>query len=119
VLIAALAVRFDLVQTLALYGFRLDLPQPATAGAITYAALVIAAFVGMAMSIAWSFTDPGGTRLVGYGLVLLAAAGYQTLAPNQILFATAGLLALAGGTIQQAAPRVPATPVLDTAAAGM
>jgi hypothetical protein len=117
ILLGALLGRFDLVHTLALYGFNLELPPPATSGAITYAALVIAAFVGMAMSVVWNFTDGGGARLTGYGLVLLAMAGYQTAAPNQILFATAGLLALAGGTTRLT-PR-PAAPILDPAAAGM
>jgi hypothetical protein len=102
VLLAALMARFDLVQMLALYGFRLDLPQLATPGAITYVAMVIASFVGLSISIVWNLMERGSARLVGYGLVLLGAAGYLTVAPNQILFATCGLLALAAGTMRPA-----------------
>ena len=102
VLLAGLLIRFDLVQMLALYGFRLDLPQLATPTAVCYVAMVIASFVGLSISIVWNLTDGGGSRLVGYGLVLLGAAGYLTVAPNQILFATCGLLALAAGTIRPA-----------------
>jgi hypothetical protein len=114
-MLAALLLRFDLVQTLALWGFRLDLPQLATPGAVTYVAMVIASFVGLSISIVWNLADRGAGRLVGYGLILLGAAGYQTLAPNQVLFATCGLLALAAGTLRPAAE---SAPVVSPAAAG-
>jgi hypothetical protein len=114
--LVALVVRFDLVQTLALYGFRLDLPQVNTAGAVTYVAMVIASFVGLAISLVWTLGQTGNGRLVGYGLVLVGAAGYQTLAPNQVLFATCGLLALAAGVLQ---PTAEPAPVLTAAAAGL
>jgi hypothetical protein len=117
-LLMALVTRFDLVQMLALYGFRLDLPPLITPGAVTYVALVIASFVGLAMTIVWTLADAGGSRLVGYGLILLGAAGYQTLAPNQVLFATCGLLALAAGTLRPAIPTETA-PVMGAAAAGL
>jgi hypothetical protein len=115
-LLAALMTRFDLVQMLALYGFRLDLPQLATPGAVTYVAMVIASFVGLAISIVWNLADGASSRLIGYGLILMAAAGYQTVAPNQLLFATCGLLALANGTAHPA--REPAT-LMGAAAAGL
>jgi hypothetical protein len=114
-LLAALMTRFDLMQMLALYGFRLDLPQLATPGAITYVAMVIASFVGLSISIVWSLCEEGGSRLVGYGLILLVTAGYQTVAPNQLLFATCGLLALATGTAHPARESAP----LVGAAAGL
>lgn len=116
VMLSALLLRFDLVQTLALWGFRLDLPPLATPGAVTYVAMVIASFVGLSISIVWNLLDRGGGRLVGYGLILLGAAGYQTLAPNQVLFATCGLLALGAGTIRAAAEPAP---VMGAAAAGL
>jgi len=115
-LLAALVTRFDLVQMLALYGFRLDLPQLATPGAITYVAMVIASFVGLAISIAWSLLEGGSSRLIGYGLILLVSAGYQTVAPNQLLFATCGLLALAAGSLQTSRETAPA---MGAAAAGL
>jgi hypothetical protein len=109
-LIVMLAIRFDVVQALALYGFRLDLPALGSAGALTYTGLVIAAFVGLSMAIVWALLD-AGARLVGYGLVLVAAAGYQAIAPNQVLFATGGLLALAAGAL-----RMPSTPAHEAPA---
>jgi hypothetical protein len=115
-LVVALVVRFDLVQMLALYGFRLDLPQLTTPGAVTYVAMVIASFVGLAISVVWTLPEPGSGRLVGYGLVLLGAAGYQTLAPNQVLFATCGLLAVGAGILQLGAEPAP---VITAAAAGL
>ena len=115
-LLAALLNRFGLMQMLALYGFRLDLPQLATPGAITYVAMVIASFVGLAVSIVWTLSERAGARLVGYGLVLLICAGYQTVAPNQILFATCGLLALAQGTLH---PAKDPAPLVSAAAAGL
>jgi hypothetical protein len=118
VLLVALIARFDLVQMLALWGFRLDLPPLTTPGAVTYVAMVIASFVGLSMSIVWCLGDRGGGRLVGYGLILLGAAGYQTLAPNQVLFATCGLLALATGTLRPSAARE-APAAMGTAAAGL
>jgi hypothetical protein len=118
VLLAALVSRFDLVQTLALYGFRLDLPTLASPGAVTYVALVIAAFVGLVMATVWSLGDPG-TRLVGYGLILTTAAGYQALSPNQVLFAACGLLALASGATHPAAVAPRAAPLLGAEAAGL
>jgi hypothetical protein len=117
VLLVGLVARFDLVQMLALYGFRLDLPQLATPGAVTYVAMVIASFVGLSMSIVWTLSEPGGSRLVGWGLILLGAAGYQTLAPNQVLFATCGLLALATGTVRPLAGET--APMMGAAAAGL
>jgi hypothetical protein len=96
VLLVALVARFDLVQTLTLYGFRLDLPALSSAGAVTYVALVIAAFVGLAMAAVWTLSDPD-SRLIGYGLLLTGAAGYQTLFPSHIVFAACGLLAMAAG----------------------
>jgi hypothetical protein len=118
VLLVALVARFDLVQALTLYGFRLDLPPLASPGAVTYVALVIAAFVGLAMSVVWTLGDPS-TRLVGYGLVLTVAAGYQALSPNQVMFAICGLLAMASGVIRPGAPtRSPAT-LLGAEAAGL
>jgi hypothetical protein len=118
VLVVSLVSRFDLVQTLALYGFRLDLPQLATPGAVTYVAMVIASFVGLAMSIVWTLGERGSTRLCGYGLILLVAAGYQTIAPSQVLFATCGLLALVQGTIRPTATPE-AAPLVGAAAAGL
>jgi hypothetical protein len=116
-LLAALLGQFDLVQTVALFGFRLDLPPLASGGAIAYVGLAMAAFVGLAMALCWTLIEPGGPRLVGYGLALVSAAGYQTLSPNQVLFATCGLLAMAAGVSRFATPERPAAVSPVTAAA--
>jgi hypothetical protein len=115
-LLVTLVTRFDLVQALALYGFRLDLPPLATPGAITYVAMVIASFVGLSISTVWSLGERSQGRLLGYGLLLVGAAGFQTLAPTQVLFATCGLLALVTGTIR---PTAEAAPLMGAAAAGL
>jgi hypothetical protein len=116
VLVVALVGRFDLVQTLTLYGFRLDLPPLASPGAVTYVALVIAAFVGLAMSAVWTLGEPS-TRLVGYGLLLTGAAGYQALSPSHVVFAVCGLLAMAAGVSRP--PVTAPAPLLRAEAAGL
>jgi hypothetical protein len=117
-LLAALLTRFDLVQTLALYGFRLDLPQLASPGAVTYVALVMAAFIGLVMAIVWCLGE-AGTRLIGYGLILVTAAGYQALWPNQVLFAACGLLAVAAGGTWSAVSGRREVPLVGAEAAGL
>ena len=79
-------------------------------------ALVVASFVGLSISIVWNLSEGAGARLVGYGLILLASAGYQTVAPNQLLFATCGLLALATAA---AHPAHEPAPLMGAAAAGL
>jgi hypothetical protein len=120
-LLVALVFRFDLVQTLALYGFRLDLPPLATPGAVTFVALVIAAFVGLSMAVVWTLADPGA-RLVGYGLILVGPAGCQALTPGQVLAATCGLLAIATALAYPASPQPassPPAPLLGAEAPGL
>ncbi len=112
--VTTLALRFDLVQTLALYGFRLDLPPLASAGALTYVGLVIAAFVGICMALVWTVGAGGPSRLVGYGLVLVTASGVQPVAPSLVMFATCGLMAMAAGTVRLT---MSTTPVRTAAAA--
>jgi hypothetical protein len=113
-IMATLAMRFDLVQTLALYGFRLDLPPLTSAGSLTYVGLVIAAIVGVCMALVWTIGAGGPSRLVGYGLVLVAASGVQPVAPSLVMFATCGLMAMASGTVRLSmAP----TPMRNVAAA--
>jgi hypothetical protein len=120
VLLATLIARFDLVQALTLYGFRLDLPPLAGPGAVTYVALVIAAFVGLAMSVVWTLSDRS-TRLVGYGLLLTAAAGYQALSPSHVVFAACGLLAMATAVGRPGAPAPSRSPssIFGAEAAGL
>jgi hypothetical protein len=117
ILLVALVSRFDLVQTLTLYGFRLDLPPLASPGAVTYVALVIAAFVGLAISVVWTLGDRS-TRLIGYGLLLTCAAGYQALSPSHVVFAACGLLAMAAGISRPTSVHSPSA-VFGAEAAGL
>lgn len=93
----AFARWFDLVHTVLLYGFHLDLPPPGTRAGFSYAALTVAAAAGGVFSAALTLATPGPLRLCGLGLVLLATSGHKALAPAQILMASCGLLALAFG----------------------
>lgn len=116
--VTAMALAFDLVHGLALYGWRLDLPAPLTAGALAYAALFAAAATGLAIGLVWTLGERGAGRLCGWGLLLIAVAGFQTVAPNPILFATCGLLGVALGAVRVASPgATPAAPAAPLGAA--
>jgi hypothetical protein len=92
-LVFVLVVRFDLLQTSVLYGLRIDLPR---LGSVPGIAHVVAFFC-------WTFTTTellrrrGGTRLAGYGLILLALGGYEAGSPVELSLSLLGLLALAVG----------------------
>lgn len=91
------AVQFDLLQALALYGLRLDLPSLSTTGGWAALPLFVLGTAGLVTAAIWTLPDAGGTRLIGYGLLLVAAAGHQVLTPTHVLLATSGLVALALG----------------------
>ncbi len=105
----ALVTRFDLVQTVALYGLRLELPGPGAPGAGLYFALVVLATFGVLtyLLLALAPVPPGAraggaepSRLCGYGVLLLVCAGYQIGGPSELAAAACGLLALALGTVR-------------------
>ncbi len=104
VLVAGLWTRFDLVQTLALYGLAIDLPRSATMSppAVLYLGLFGLALASATYFVASTITAPGGARLIGYGVLLLASSGYQATSPNQLVLAGCGMLALAVGTARVA-----------------
>jgi hypothetical protein len=105
VMMFVLVVRFDLLQTSVLYGLRIDLPRP---GSVPGVAHVIAFFC-------WTFATTellrqrGGTRLAGYGLILLALGGYEAGSPVELSLSLLGLLALSVGQVR-AAPARAGTP---------
>lgn len=101
VIVAAVVWNFDLVQSVALYGFRLDIPSPPGARTFAY---VIAAF-GLTVAAVQLLAVPGGPRLMGYGLCALGIAGYQLASPYELALALCGLLALALGGLR-ASPSV-------------
>ncbi|MGC9982986.1 MAG: hypothetical protein ABSF35_05055 [Polyangia bacterium] len=86
---------FGLAQVAALYGLHFDLP--AAAGV---AGMVVAAYVAATAAAAACLTGDGASRLLGYGLVLLAMTGHQIVATNQTVFSLCGLCALALGAVR-------------------
>ena len=91
---------FGLAQVVALYGLRFDLPAAAGVVGKAYAATIVAAYVAATVAAAACLTGDGASRLLGYGLVLLATTGHQIVAPNQTVFSLCGLCALALGAIR-------------------
>jgi hypothetical protein len=98
VFIVALVVRYDLLQATLLYGLRIDVPRPTTVLGFAY----VAAFAGWSYATVQLLLDKGGMRLAGYGLLLLAIAGYQPATPIELELALLGLLALAVGELRAA-----------------
>ena len=94
--VVALVLRFDLMAAVALYGLRIELPP---LGSLLGIAYVLALF-GWVFLVAQLVTDKGGMRLAGYGLLLVAIAGYQAVSPVEITVALVGLLSIAVGELR-------------------
>jgi hypothetical protein len=97
-LVVALVARYDLLQATLLYGLRIDVPRAASLLGIAY----IAACAGWSYATVQLLLDKGGMRLAGYGLLLLAIAGYQPSTPIELELALLGLLALSVGELRAA-----------------
>jgi len=95
-LIAALRVRYDLMQAIALYGPHLELPRTGTWFGIGY----VVAALGWCYAVIRLLTEKGGARLAGYGLLLLAIAGYPLGSPVELSVSLVGLLALSVGELR-------------------
>jgi hypothetical protein len=110
-LLSLAMVRYlGLAQVVALYGLRFDLPGAVGVLSAAYLAMVVAAYTGATMAAAACLTGNAVSRLLGYGLLLLATTGHQIVATNQTLFSLCGLCALALGAVRLESP--------DGAAAG-
>jgi hypothetical protein len=96
--VAALLVRFDLVQASVLYGLRIDLPRPGSVAGVAH----VAAFFGWTYATTQLLGEPGGMRLAGYGLMLLALGGYETGSPVELSLSLLGLVALTVGELRAA-----------------
>jgi hypothetical protein len=92
---------FGLAQVVALYGLRFDLPAAAGFVGKSYAAMVVAAYVSVTVAGAACLTGNAASRLIAYGLLLLATTGHQFVATNHALFSLCGLCALALGVMRQ------------------
>ncbi|HEY0707278.1 MAG TPA: hypothetical protein VGG33_10785 [Polyangia bacterium] len=90
-------VNFDLLQVLALYGLRFELPSLSEPGGWAYLLLFGLAVFGLIAAVGPALRAGGGDRLIGYGLVMVVTAGYQIGSPADLAVSTAGLLALGVG----------------------
>ena len=96
ILTAALRTRFDLTQALAQYGPHLEIPRLETWFGVAY----VAAALGWCFAVGRLLAAPGGARLAGYGLLLLAIAGYPLGSPVELAVSLVGLLSLAVGELR-------------------
>jgi len=88
---------YGLLQVMALYGLRFELPPAIDFVSKAFAGMVAASYVSATVgALACLFAGPT-TRLVGYGLILLTVTGHQIAATNQTVFSICGLCALALG----------------------
>jgi hypothetical protein len=97
-LAAGIIVRFDLLQATLLYGLRLELPPLGSPLGLAY----LAAFFCWVYTTVQLVIDKGGMRLAGYGLMLLAVAGYPAAPPVELALALLGVLALSVGELRAA-----------------
>jgi hypothetical protein len=94
----ALFARYDLVQATALYGLHLEMPRPSSPMGLAY----VAATFGWALAVVQLLWNRGGARLAGYGLLLMAVAGYQVGSPVELSVSLIGLLAVCVGELRAA-----------------
>jgi hypothetical protein len=104
VLLAGKIARFDILQVTAYYGLRLDLTGMKGAAEQWMVSFVIVAYGCLAFAIAASLAHKGPSRLAGWGLVLVGAAGLEVNAPKLALFSLGGLLALAVSSALESLP---------------
>jgi hypothetical protein len=97
-LATGIIIRFDLLQATLLYGLRLELPPLGSALGLAY----LAAFFCWLYTTTQLLLDKGGMRLAGYGLILLAVAGYPAAPPLELALALLGVLALSVGELRAA-----------------
>lgn len=106
ILTAALRTRFDLTQALFQYGPHLEVPRLETWIGLAY----VAAALGWCFALARLMAAQGGSRLAGYGLLLLAIAGYPLGSPVELAVSLVGLLSLSVGELRLHGRRDPAGP---------
>jgi hypothetical protein len=108
-LMLAMVRHYGLMQVMALYGLRFELPPATDLLGRSYAAMVVAAYVSTSVAALACMAAGATHRLLGYGLVLLAVTGHQIAATNQTVFSICGLCALAlGAAAMQTAHANPA-----------
>jgi hypothetical protein len=105
---AATALRFDVVQTVAFYGLRIDLTGLASSAEQFYVGAIMLAAASLGAALAACFAVRGTSRLVGWGLLLLAVAGQDLSSAKAALFTLCALLALVMGTANSQPQTAPA-----------
>jgi hypothetical protein len=115
----AIVLRFDLVQAALFYGLRIDMTGLASTTERLYSGALVTAFACLGAGIASCLWGSGRSRLAGWGLLLVAAAGTDITSPKPALFSLCGLLAmaLASATSSPAAETAAAAETARTAPA--
>jgi hypothetical protein len=94
----ATALSFDVVQAVAFYGLRIDLTGLSSSAEVLYTGALVVALASLGAAAVSCLTVPGPSRLVGWGLLLLAVTGQDLSSVRPALFSLCGLLALVMGT---------------------
>jgi hypothetical protein len=102
----ALATRYALMQAIATYGPHLELPRLASLMGLAYQL----AALGWTYTVVSLLARRGGTRLAGYGLLLLAIGGYPLGSPVELSVSLLGLLALSVGELRALGAATAAAP---------
>jgi len=95
---AATALSFDIVQAVAFYGLRIDLTGLSSYAEVLYTGALVVALASLGAAAASCLAVRGPSRLVGWGLLLLAISGQDLSSVRPALFTLCALLALVMGT---------------------
>jgi hypothetical protein len=97
------ALRYDLVSTLALHGLHVELPE-----FVSFLGVVsVLSLAGFVWAVLQLWADKGPARLMAYGAVLVAIAGYQVVSPVEMSVGLVGQLAFAVGLARRAQAELP------------
>jgi len=94
---ALLLLRYDLVQNVAATGLNLEVPRFGVAGGSLFAVSFSAAAGSTVFGLISLLGSRPQWRLIGYGLVLVTAGGYQLSSPGLLAASLAGLMAMSLG----------------------
>jgi len=89
--------RFDLLQTVILHGFRLQLPVPQTPVAQLLNGLFVISLAACVYATILLLCTGRAARLSGYGLVLVLCGGFQATSALHLVLSLCGLFALCLG----------------------
>lgn len=97
---AATALSFDVVQAVAFYGLRIDLTGLSSSAEVLLTGALVVALSSLGATAAACLAARGASRLVGFGLVLMAVSGQDLSSVRPALFTLCALLALVMGTLK-------------------